>query len=111
MSAWAGAGLSVPVFAGVLCAGAAAWVLAGGDRASRRARLVLAGVGPVAAGGPVRRERWLIGLRVRAAQGREWACLGVGLLVALLGGSVLPLLVGAAAVPLVRRWLRTRARE
>ncbi|MFE2167418.1 type II secretion system F family protein [Streptomyces sp. NPDC059447] len=113
MSAWAGVGpgLSVPVFAGVLCAGAAAWVLAGGDRASRRARLVLAGVGPVVAGGPVRGERWLLAVRVRAARGRQWACLGAGLLVALLGGSVLPLLVGAAAVPLVRRWLRTRARE
>ncbi|MCI4082824.1 hypothetical protein MRQ86_21370 [Streptomyces sp. MMS21 TC-5] len=41
----AGAGLPLPLFAGVLCAGAAAWGLAGCDRVSRRARLVLAGGG------------------------------------------------------------------
>ncbi|MFD9472127.1 type II secretion system F family protein [Streptomyces goshikiensis] len=107
----AGAVFGVPVFAGVLCAGAAAWVLAGGDRVSRRARVVLAGGGPVVPGGPVRWERLVVGVRVRAAERREWACPGVGLLVALLGGSVIPAVLGAAAVPLVRRWLRVRERE
>lgn len=111
MSAWAGLGPPVPVFAGVLCAGAAAWVLAGGDGVSRRARLVLAGGGPPVRGGPVRRDRWVLAVRGRAACWREWICLGAGLLVAVLGGSVVPLLAGAAAVPLVRRWLRGRARE
>ncbi|MFD3718397.1 type II secretion system F family protein [Streptomyces sp. NPDC058674] len=109
----AGAALSAPVFAGVLCAGAAAWVLAGGERVSRRARLVLAGAGAgaVAVRGPARRERLLIAVRVRAARWREWACLVAGLLVAVAGGSVIPLVAGAGAVPLVRRWLRVRARE
>ncbi|MET9690105.1 type II secretion system F family protein [Streptomyces sp. NPDC006514] len=107
----AGAGLPVPLFAGVLCAGAAAWGLAGGDRGFRRAQVVLAGVGPVVPVGPLRRERLLIAVRVRAARWREWVCLAAGLLVAVLGGSVIPLLAGATAVPLVRRWLRVRARE
>ncbi|MCX4527241.1 MULTISPECIES: type II secretion system F family protein [unclassified Streptomyces] len=107
----AGAALPVPVFAGVLCAGAAAWGLAGGDRVSRRARVLLAGGGPVVPGGPVRWERLVVGVRVRAAGRREWGCLGVGLVVALLGGSVIPVVLGAAAVPLVRRWLRARERE
>uniref|UniRef100_A0AAU2JSI0 Type II secretion system F family protein n=1 Tax=Streptomyces sp. NBC_00049 TaxID=2903617 RepID=A0AAU2JSI0_9ACTN len=107
----AGAVLPVPVFAGLVCAGAAAWGLAGGDRVSRRARVVLAGGGPVVPAGPVRRERLVIAVRVRAARWREWVCLGAGLVVAVLGGSVIPLLVGAAAVPLVRRWLRARERE
>ncbi|MFD0267694.1 type II secretion system F family protein [Streptomyces sp. NPDC127106] len=105
------AAVPVPVFAGVLCAGTAAWALAGGDRVSRRARLVLAGAGPAVPGGPVYRERLLAAVRVRAGRWREWACLGAGIVVALLGGSVIPLVAGAAAVPLVRRWLAGRQRE
>ncbi|MFG2997233.1 type II secretion system F family protein [Streptomyces sp. NPDC048340] len=105
------AGVPVPVFAGVLCAGAAAWTLAGGDRVSRRTRMVLAGAGPVVPSGPVRWERLVIGVRVRAARWREWACLGAGLVLGLLGGSVIPLVAGAVALPLVRRWLRARERE
>ncbi|MFD4864571.1 type II secretion system F family protein [Streptomyces sp. NPDC058412] len=107
----AAAGLPVPVFAGVLCAGAAAWGLSGGDRVARRARLVLAAGAPAVPGGPLRWERLLIAVRVRAGRWREWACLGAGLLVAVLGGSVIPLLAGAAALPLLRRWLRVRERE
>ncbi|WP_037864295.1 type II secretion system F family protein [Streptomyces sp. NRRL S-237] len=95
----------------MLCAGAAAWGLAGGDRVSRRARVVLAAGAPAIPVGPFHRERLLIAVRVRAARWREWACLAAGLLVAVLGGSVIPLLAGAAAVPLVRRWLRVRARQ
>ncbi|MEW2137598.1 type II secretion system F family protein [Streptomyces sp. NPDC005409] len=107
----AAAALPVPVFAGVLCAGAAAWGLAGGDRVSRRARLVLAGGGPQIAPGPAKRERLYVAVRVRAARWREWACLVAGLVVAALGGSVLPLVAGAVAMPLVRRWLRVWSRE
>lgn len=106
-----GASLPLPVFAGVLCAGAAAWGLTGGDRVSRRARVLLAGGGPVAPRRPARADRLLAALRVRSERWREWAGLGAGLLLAVLGGSVIPLLAGTAAVPLVRRWLRTRARE
>ncbi|MEU6309779.1 type II secretion system F family protein [Streptomyces sp. NPDC047014] len=105
------AALPLPLFAGVLCAAGAAWGLAGGDRVTRRARLVLAGGGALAASGPPRADRLLGALRVRAARWREWACLGAGVVLAVLGGSVLPLLLGGAAVPLVRRWLRVRERE
>ncbi|MFJ8882579.1 type II secretion system F family protein [Streptomyces sp. NPDC102402] len=41
---------------------------------------------------------------------REWLCAPVAALLAALGDSVLPLLAGAVAVPLVRRWLLRRAR-
>ncbi|WP_327419358.1 type II secretion system F family protein [Streptomyces sp. NBC_01233] len=77
----------------------------------RRARVVLAAGAPAVPGGPRHRDRLLIAVRVRAAQWREWACVGAGLLVAVVGGSVIPLLAGAAALPLLRRWLRLRARE
>ncbi|MCX5398654.1 type II secretion system F family protein [Streptomyces sp. NBC_00102] len=40
---------------------------------------------------------------------REWACAPVAVALAVLGESWLPLIAGAAAVPLVRRWLRGRA--
>ncbi|MFJ6798415.1 type II secretion system F family protein [Streptomyces sp. NPDC091268] len=108
----AGAAVALPAFAGaLLCTGAAVWALAGGDRASRRARVVLAGAGPVVPGGPVHWERLVIAVRVRAARWREWSCLAVGLVLALLGGSVIPLVAGAAALPLVRRWLRAREQD
>ncbi|MER6387502.1 type II secretion system F family protein [Streptomyces sp. NPDC001523] len=102
---------SVPVLAGVLCAGAAAWMLAGGDQVSRRARLLPIGGAPVLPAGPAHRERLLIAVRVWAARWREWSGVGVGVLVALLGGSVVPLALGAVSVPLLRRWLRGRDRE
>ncbi|MGW2677886.1 type II secretion system F family protein [Streptomyces sp. NPDC001436] len=107
----AGALGTVPVFAGVLCAGAAAWGLFGGDGAARRARLVLAGGGAVVSRGPSPVRRLAAVVRVRAVRWREWAALGAGLLVAVLGGSVIPLVLGAVAVPLLRRWLRVRERE
>lgn len=102
---------SVPVFAGLLCAGAAAWVLTGGDQGQRRARLVLAGGGLVAPGGPLRVRRLVAAVRVRAGRWREWAVPVAALLIALWGGSVIPLLLGAASVPLLRRWLRAAERE
>ncbi|MEU8432282.1 type II secretion system F family protein [Streptomyces sp. NPDC029216] len=107
----AGAFGSVPVFAGALCAGAAAWGLAGGDGPSRRARLVLAGGVAALPGGPPPGLRLAAAVRVRASRWREGAVLAAGLLVAVLGGSPIPLLLGVAAVPLVRRWLRARERE
>ncbi|WP_411103400.1 type II secretion system F family protein [Streptomyces sp. cmx-4-9] len=104
-------GLPVPVLAGTLCAAAAAWTVAGGDRVRRRARVLMAGGVPGPSVGRVRRERLVAVVQVRAGRWREAAPLGAGLLLALLGGSVIPLAVGAAAVPLVRRWLRVREGE
>ncbi|MFE0141080.1 type II secretion system F family protein [[Kitasatospora] papulosa] len=42
---------------------------------------------------------------------REWLCVPVAALPAVLGESVLPLLAGAVAVPLARRWLERRERR
>lgn len=93
-------------WAAALCAGVAAWLLAGGDRGSRRARLMFEGgnaVGPLA---PWLRRLRRPGIRLR----REWLCLALGAAVAVLGQSVLPLFAGGAAVPLVRRQLLARER-
>ncbi|MGX1884483.1 type II secretion system F family protein [Streptomyces sp. NPDC055287] len=103
-----GAGVG-PVCAAAVCAGAAAWLLAGRDRDVRRARLMLAG-GVVDPGGPgVLWERLMTPVWRRL--GREWLCVPVAVLVAVLGASVLPLVAGAAAVPLVRRRLRAGVRR
>ncbi|SFY23369.1 type II secretion system F family protein [Streptomyces atratus] len=92
----------------VLCVGVAAWLMVVQDHGRRRARaLFVDGVDR----SPLR-VRWeRAGARVlgRVRERREWLCLPVVLVVAVLGESVLPLLAGAVAVPLVRRWLRRRA--
>lgn len=103
-----GTGLG-PVYAAAVCAGAAAWLLAGRDRDLRRARLMLAG-GAVDPGGPG--ELWeRAAARVRGRLGREWLCVPVAVLVAVLGESLLPLGAGAVAVPLVGRRLRAGERR
>ncbi|WSZ86993.1 type II secretion system F family protein [Streptomyces sp. NBC_00859] len=75
------------------------------ERGLRRGRLLFAG-GPGEGWAP-----WGGSFRgrVRSRPGPEWLCLVVAGAVATAGGSVLPLLVGAAAVPLVRRRLRAAA--
>ncbi|MEV8018871.1 type II secretion system F family protein [Streptomyces sp. NPDC086554] len=98
------AGVAVPVWAAALCVGGAAWLLAGRDRALWRARAVL-GCGAAAPDGSAWRRA------VAAVSGRvrhEWWCLAGGVAVALLGESVVPLVVGVAGVPLIRRVRRAR---
>ncbi|MEV6397214.1 type II secretion system F family protein [Streptomyces sp. NPDC051907] len=99
-----------PLYAAAVCAGALAWLAADQERGLRRGRLLLAGGGAVQtpAGGSWRSSR--LWERVRRL-GREWLCLPAALVLAVLGQSVLPLLAGAAAVPLVRRRLRARERR
>ncbi|WNF27848.1 type II secretion system F family protein [Streptomyces sp. C11-1] len=95
-----------------LCAGSAVWLTMMRDPGARRARVLFVGVRPE----PRRSwSRWP-GLpkawdRLRELTGRrrEWWCVPIAVLLAVLGGSVLPLAAGAVAVPLVRRWLRGRA--
>ncbi|MGW2107920.1 type II secretion system F family protein [Streptomyces sp. NPDC001948] len=102
-------GLSVGVSGAVaLCAGMAAWLVAAQDHGRRRAWVLFAS-GEVRPPLRVRWERAGAWLLERSRERREWLCLPVALVVAVLGESVLPLLGGAAAVPLVRRWLRRRA--
>lgn len=86
----------------VLCAGGALWWTAERERALRRARTVLAPPGAGAAAWPTAFGRW----RDAARRRPEWLCLPAAAVLALLGASFLPLLAGAAAVPLVGRRLR-----
>ncbi|UPT43602.1 MULTISPECIES: type II secretion system F family protein [unclassified Streptomyces] len=95
-----------------LCAGSAVWLAIVRDTGVRRARVLF-----VDAPTEPRRtwSRWPCLLKAlervtESAPGRrEWWCVPVAVLLAVLGGSVLPLVGGAVAVPLVRRWLRRRA--
>lgn len=96
-----------PMYAAAVCAGALAWLAVGRDRGLRRGRLLFAGGGAVEMFPWWSWERVVPVVRLR----REWLCLPVALVVAVLGDSVLPLIAGAAAVPLVRRRLRGRERR
>ncbi|MET9909573.1 type II secretion system F family protein [Streptomyces sp. NPDC006476] len=89
--------------AAVLCVGAAALLLGGWHSGARRAQLLLAGGGVVGTGPPSWREiaGWL--RRTRGRLGAEWWVLAAGLALAVLGASVLPIVAGAAGVPLARR--------
>ncbi|WP_184350090.1 type II secretion system F family protein [Streptomyces olivoverticillatus] len=112
---------SVPVAQAVLwgtamlCAAAAvAGLQMRPGREVRRARLLLAGGGVIGSGGPgipPGMGELIERLRRLGRERREWICLPLGLAVALLGRSVLPLIAGAVAVPLVRRWLAARRRK
>lgn len=92
------------VSAAVLCAGAAAWVMGGPRAGARRARLLLAGGGVVGTGPPPVSRRWAaLLLRARGRLKAEWWAMVAGLLLAVLGSSVVPVVAGAAGVPLLRR--------
>lgn len=92
-----------PWVAALACLGAAAWLLGGGHFGARRARLLLAGGGTVATGPPSWR-RLTDEARCLCRRWRpEWWSAVVGLGLAVLGASVLPAVVGAAGVPLLRR--------
>ncbi|WP_308114208.1 type II secretion system F family protein [Streptomyces brasiliscabiei] len=89
----------------VMCAGAAAWMSDEGRGAGlRRARSLLPGDGTQ---GPPLRER--MAGRVRAL-GAEWWAAVAGVVIGVLGASVLPVLAGAVAVPLLGR-VRRAAKE
>ncbi|MFE5973858.1 type II secretion system F family protein [Streptomyces sp. NPDC056460] len=97
-----------------VCAVVALWEAAERRRVTGRARMLLAGASaglpgvglPGVAGGPVVwpavAARWWAVLRGR----RAWLCLPAAGVVAVLGASPLPLVVGALAVPVVGRRLR-----
>ncbi|MGW1163096.1 type II secretion system F family protein [Streptomyces sp. NPDC002519] len=88
------------VGAGLVCAGAAAWMMSGANAGAHRARLLFAGGGAAAGVGPPLWER-IVGRMRRLTP--EWWSLAVGVLVTVLGASVLPLLMGAVGVPVLRR--------
>jgi tight adherence protein B len=107
------------VGAAMVCAGAAAWLMGEQGPRARRAQLLCAGGGMPGAVPPTRehraRERVARAVRRLRLLHRlrgEWWSLVAGLMVALLGASVVPLVVGALGVPLVRRARRAaRARR
>ncbi|CAM5639792.1 membrane protein [Streptomyces spiroverticillatus] len=92
-------------YAAMVCAGLAAWLLVGWEQGLRRARLVVAG----GAAEEVRPAPWERLRDLVRERGRpEWWCLPVAGVVAVLGESVIPLVIGAVAVPVVGRRLRAR---
>ncbi|MFE9495012.1 type II secretion system F family protein [Streptomyces collinus] len=89
--------------AAVACVGAAVWMSGGRHQGVRRARLLLADGGAVATW-PPSWERACAELRgLRARLGAEWWALAAGALIALLGSSPIPVVAGAAGVPVLRR--------
>ncbi|MFD8687689.1 type II secretion system F family protein [Streptomyces sp. NPDC059651] len=108
MSGGASTGVPEAAYAAALCVAAAAGLGAVERRRGRRRARVLFGDG---VGQAPFRESWDIGRsRVRGwlSRRREWLCLPVALVLAVLGESVLPVIAGVAVVPVVRRWLRRR---
>ncbi|MGP4047134.1 type II secretion system F family protein [Streptomyces sp. 2A115] len=89
----------------MVCAGAAAWLMGGQGPGARRGQLLCPGGGAVGVGPPTWERVTRAGDRLRwlhRTRG-EWWSLVAGLVVALLGTSVVPLVVGALGVALVRR--------
>jgi Flp pilus assembly protein TadB len=92
----------VPAGAAVACAGIAAWLTGGRGSRVRRARVLLAGDGVVT--GPARWDQVLVDWRrVRGRLRPEAWSLVAGSVIAVLGVSLLPLFLGAAGMPLLRR--------
>ncbi|MBT2422889.1 type II secretion system F family protein [Streptomyces sp. ISL-24] len=89
--------------AAAVCLGAAVCLLGGPGPGVRRAQLLLAGGGVVGAGRP---DWGRVAGELRRLWGRlrvEWWAPAIGLVLAVLGSSVLPVVAGAAGVPLLRR--------
>ena len=89
--------------AAVACVGAAVWLLGERQEAARRARLLLAGGGAPGSGPPGWRRTAGELRHVRERLRPEWWSPVAGLVLAMLGVSVLPAVLGAAGVPLLRR--------
>ncbi|MFF3886981.1 type II secretion system F family protein [Streptomyces sp. NPDC001914] len=91
-----------PAGAAVACAGIAAWLLGEHGSGGRRARALLAGGGTATGPPPWERARadWR---RLRGRLRPEAWSLVAGTVIAVLGTSLVPLLLGAVGMPLLRR--------
>ncbi len=89
------------------CLGTAAWLLGGGGHTEARRARALTGDAPGPAGWSGALLR--VGERLRRRPRVEWASLAVGAVLAVLGASVLPVVAGAAGVPLLRKARRAAA--
>ncbi|MDH3034475.1 type II secretion system F family protein [Streptomyces sp. TRM75561] len=98
-------GVSGTTVGAVACLGTAAWMLGGGHGEARRAR-ALTGDDGGSAGRPLLAPA---ADRLRARLRGEWVSLAVGVVLAVLGASVLPVVAGAAGVPVLRRVRRAAA--
>ncbi|MFC7899601.1 type II secretion system F family protein [Streptomyces griseoincarnatus] len=98
-------GVSGTTVGAVACLGTAAWMLGGGHGEARRAR-ALTGDDGGSAGRPLLAPA---ADRLRARLRVEWVSLAVGVVLAVLGASVLPVVAGAAGVPVLRRVRRAAA--
>ncbi len=87
----------------VACMGAAVWLLGEGDSAARRASCCSRAAEPSGVGPPGWRQMTGGLRRVRGRLRAEWWSPVAGLVLAVLGASVLPVVLGAAGVPLLRR--------
>ncbi|MFG3550850.1 type II secretion system F family protein [Streptomyces sp. NPDC047725] len=96
--------------AALACLGAGVWLTAGRHAGARRARALFVGGGTVGAGPPTARRVTESLRRVRGRFRGEWWSLVAGLVLAVLGASVLPVFAGAAGVPVLRR-VRRAARD
>ncbi|MFE7230534.1 type II secretion system F family protein [Streptomyces sp. NPDC057596] len=95
--------------AGAVCAGAAVWLLGGRYSAARRARSLLADDGPEGTGPPLSGRVLRELAQVRGRLRPEWWAPAAGMVLAVLGASVLPVVAGAVGVPLLRRTRLARA--
>ncbi|MFI6034306.1 type II secretion system F family protein [Streptomyces sp. NPDC051315] len=98
----------VPMAAAGVCAGTAIWLLGGPYSGGRRAQLLLAGGGVVGSGPPSWPDLARDLRKIRGRWRPEWWGPVAGLALAVLGASVLPVVAGAAGVPLLRRVRRAR---
>jgi len=110
VSGWGGPAVVAGAL-GAVCAGASPWWLpAGRPSDRRRARSLLTG-GAAGTGPPPWERARGLSARLRRRYGPEWWAPALGVLLSVLGASPLPVLVGAAAVPLLRRGRRARAAD
>ncbi|MFD4633298.1 type II secretion system F family protein [Streptomyces sp. NPDC058284] len=91
------------MWAAALCAGSAAWLLGRRNQEARRLRSLFGPAAPQTTRTPPWRR-----MQAMALTRPEWWCLAAGAAVALLAESVVPLVVGAAGVPLAARVRRAR---
>jgi tight adherence protein B len=110
MTATVGSG-EMAMSGAMACAGVAAWLLAGRNAEVKRARVLCAEDGALEVGPPAWERAFVEARRLWGRLTPKWWSLAAGLLVAVLGASVLPLLAGAAGVPLLRRVRRARERR
>lgn len=110
--------MSATALCAAVCAGLAAWQLVDRGRVLRRAEVLFGDSGGGLTGSESRRKAappWERAARTARERltglPKEWFCLPVAVVLALWGESVLPLVAGAVAVPLVGRRLRAGERR